>query len=195
MIAPVIRDWLSPLQMVSYLEACLRVYNRYGRRDNIYKARIKILVAALGPDEYARQVEAEWATLDKAKIDAPVAEISRIQSFFPDPDFKEAKFDRVAYERARTADAAFARWVKNNTHAHKRDDHVSVTISLKPVGLPPGDASSAQMDVMADVAEQFAYSELRVSHEQNVILPHVPKADLYELYRQLDAVNLSTANG
>ena len=190
-----IKTGLKGEQLLSYLEACLRVYNRYGRRDNSYKARIKILVAALGPDEYARQVEEEWNSLDKAAIDAPAAEIVRIRSFFPDPEFKAAKFDRVAYERAQTADKAFARWVKNNTLAHKRDDHVSVTISLKPVGLPPGDASSAQMDVMADVAEQYAYSELRVSHEQNVILPHVPKADLYELYTRLDAANLSTANG
>jgi sulfite reductase (NADPH) hemoprotein beta-component len=190
-----IKTGLKGEQLLSYLEACLRVYNRYGRRDNSYKARIKILVAALGPDEYARQVEEEWNSLDKAAIDAPAAEIVRIRSFFPDPEFKDAKFDRVAYERAQTADKAFARWVKNNTLAHKRDDHVSVTISLKPVGLPPGDASSAQMDVMADVAEQYAYSELRVSHEQNVILPHVPKADLYELYTRLDAANLSTANG
>ena len=190
-----IKTGLKGEQLLSYLEACLRVYNRYGRRDNSYKARIKILVAALGPDEYARQVEEEWNSLDKAVIDAPAAEIVRIRSFFPDPEFRDAKFDRVAYERAQTADKAFARWVKNNTLAHKRDDHVSVTISLKPVGLPPGDASSAQMDVMADVAEQYAYSELRVSHEQNVILPHVPKADLYELYTRLDAANLSTANG
>ncbi|HTN41011.1 MAG TPA: nitrite/sulfite reductase [Asticcacaulis sp.] len=190
-----IKSGLPGEQLLSYLEAALRVYNRYGRRDNIYKARIKILVAALGPDEYARQVEEEWNLLDQAAIDAPVAEIVRIRSFFPDPEFNDKPFDRVAFERAKTADAAFARWVKNNTHAHKRDDHVSVTISLKPVGLPPGDASSAQMDVMADVAEQYAYGELRVSHEQNIILPHVPKTDLYELYRQLDAVNLSTANG
>ena len=183
------------MQFRGWLEAALRVYNRYGRRDNIYKARIKILVAALGPDEYERQVEEEWATLDAAKIDAPVAEIDRIQSFFPDPAFVDAAFDRVAFERAKTADAAFARWVKNNTHAHKRDDHVSVTISLKPVGLPPGDASSQQMDVMADMADAYAYGELRVSHEQNIILPHVAKNDLYALYGKLDEVNLSTANG
>ena len=190
-----IRTGLPGEQLLSYLEAALRVYNRYGRRDNIYKARIKILVAALGPDEYKRQVEEEWATLDAAKIDAPVAEIDRIQSFFPDPAFVDAAFDRVAFERAKTADAAFARWVKNNTHAHKRDDHVSVAISLKPVGLPPGDASSQQMDVMADMADAYAYGELRVSHEQNIILPHVAKNDLYALYGKLDEVNLSTANG
>ena len=190
-----IKTGLPGAQLLSYLEACLRVYNRYGRRDNIYKARIKILVAALGAEEYKRQVEDELATMDAARIDVPEAEIVRVRSFFPEPAYTTASFDRVAFERAKTADAAFARWVRNNTHAHKRDDHISVTISLKPVGLPPGDASSEQMDVMADVADAYGYGELRVSHEQNIILPHVARADLYELYRRLDAVNLSTANG
>ena len=190
-----IKTGLPGDKLLSYLEACLRVYNRYGRRDNSYKARIKILVAALGAEEYKRQVEEELATMDTARIDVPQAEIVRVQSFFPEPDYKTTAFDRVALERAKTADTAFARWVKNNTHGHKRDDHISVTISLKPVGLPPGDASSEQMDVMADVADAYGYGELRVSHEQNIILPHVAKADLYDLYRRLDAVNLSTANG
>ncbi len=190
-----IRTGLPGSQLLSYLEACLRVYNRYGRRDNSYKARIKILVAALGPQEYKRQVEEEWETLDKANIDVPQIEVDRIRVQFPDPAYTAKPFDAAAFERAKTADAAFARWVKNNTNPHKRDDHISVTISLKPVGLPPGDASDVQMDLMADVADQYGYGELRVSHEQNIILPHVAKADLYELYRKLDTVNLSTANG
>ncbi|ESQ81155.1 nitrite/sulfite reductase [Asticcacaulis sp. YBE204] len=181
-------------KLLSYLEAALRVYNRYGRRDNIYKARIKILVSALGPQEYARQVEEEWASLDQAKIDAPYAEIARIKSFFPEPDYTSKAFDAAALERAKAADPGFARWVRNNTLAHRRYDHVSVTISLKPTGLPPGDASSEQMDVMADVADDYGYAELRVSHEQNVILPHVAKADLYDLYQRLDKTGLSSAN-
>lgn len=189
-----IKSGLPGEKLLSYLEAALRVYNRYGRRDNIYKARIKILVSALGPQEYARQVEAEWATLDQAQIDAPHAEIARIKSFFPQPAYADKAFDAQALDRAKAADAGFARWVRNNTLAHRRDDHVSVTISLKPTGLPPGDASSAQMDVMADAADRFAYGELRVSHEQNIILPHVAKADLYDLYRLLDQNGLSSAN-
>jgi sulfite reductase (NADPH) hemoprotein beta-component len=193
-LAHCIRKGLPGDKLLSYLEACLRVYNRYGRRDNSYKARIKILVAALGPDEYKRQVEEEWETFDKAAIDVPAAEVARIKSYFPDPAYVAAPFDRVALERQQTADGAFARWVKNNTNPHKRDDHVSVTISLKPIGLPPGDASSAQMDLMADVADEFGYGELRVSHEQNIILPHVAKRDLYALYARLDTVNLATAN-
>lgn len=189
-----IKSGLPGEKLLSYLEAALRVYNRYGRRDNIYKARIKILVSALGPQEYARQVEEEWATLDQAQIDAPHAEIARIKSFFPQPTYTDKAYDAAALERAKAADAGFARWVRNNTLAHRRDDHVSVTISLKPTGLPPGDASSAQMDVMADAADRFGYGELRVSHEQNIILPHVAKADLYDLYRLLDQNGLSTAN-
>ncbi len=189
-----IRTGLPGEHLLSYLEAALRVYNRYGRRDNSFKARIKILVAALGPEEYKRQVEEEWARMDRARVDAPQAEIDRLKTFFPDPTFNTAAFDEAAFERARTADAAFARWIRNNTHPHKRDDHVSVTISLKPTGLPPGDASSAQMDLMADVADDYAYGELRVTHEQNIVLPHVAKNDLYALYTRLDAVNLSTAN-
>ena len=192
-LAPLVKKGLAPENLLSYLEACLRVYNRYGRRDNSYKARIKILVSSLGAEEYSRQVEEEWARLDKAKIDAPAAVVDHFKTFFPDPDFKTG-FDADALARAKTADAAFARWVRNNTHAHKRDDHVSVTISLKPVGLPPGDASSAQMDVIADVAEAYGHNELRVTHEQNIVLPHVAKNDLYDLYRRLDTVNLSTAN-
>jgi sulfite reductase (NADPH) hemoprotein beta-component len=189
-----IKTGLKGENLLSYLEACLRVYNRYGRRDNIYKARIKILVAALGPDEYARQVEAEWATLDKARIDAPVVEIDRIRSFFPAPAFKTG-FDAAAFERTKTADPGFTRWLRNNTLAHREDNHLSVTVSLKPAGAPPGDASSAQMDLLADVADAYAYGELRVSHEQNIILPHVAKDDLYALYSRLDAAGLGTANG
>ena len=193
-LAHCIRRGLPGSRLLGYLEACLRVYNRYGRRDNSFKARIKILVNALGPDEYKRQVEAEWATMDASRIDPPSDEIERIRAFFPLPDLSDAAFDAAAHARAETADPGFARWVKNNTHPHKRDNHVSVTISLKPIGGTPGDASADQMDVMADMAETYGYNELRITHEQNVVLPHVARADLYELYRRLDAAGLGTAN-
>jgi sulfite reductase (NADPH) hemoprotein beta-component len=183
-----IKTGLPPEKILSYLEACLRVYNRYGRRDNIYKARIKILVFALGAETYARQVEDEWMSLDQARVDAPLAELARIKSFFPDPDFK------AGGEIEAITDPAFARFIRNNSHAHKRDDHVSVTISLKPTGLPPGDASSAQMDLMADIADAYGYGELRVSHEQNIILPHVAKSDVFALYQKLAAAGLGSAN-
>ncbi|MGA9658359.1 MAG: nitrite/sulfite reductase [Asticcacaulis sp.] len=189
-----IRKGLSGDHLLSYLEACLRVYNRYGRRDNSYKARIKILVAALGPDEYKRQVEDEWATLDTSRIDPPRAEIERIQSFFPAPVLADRPLDEAAFARAKTADPAFARWVRNNLNPHKNDDYASVTVSLKAIGQVPGDASADQMDLLADLADQFGNGELRVTHEQNVVLPHVAKADLYDLYTQLATKDLSTAN-
>ncbi|MDI7775634.1 nitrite/sulfite reductase [Asticcacaulis sp. EMRT-3] len=193
-LAHCIRKALPGSELLSYLEACLRVYNRYGRRDNSYKARIKILVAALGPDEYKRQVEAEWATLDKSLIDPPQAEIERIRAFFPMPELAPRPFDQAALNRARAADPQFARWVKNNLNAHKNDDYTSVTVSLKPIGKTPGDASADQMDLLADLADRFGNGELRVTHEQNVVLPHVARADLYALYSQLDTQDLSTAN-
>ncbi|WP_140986026.1 nitrite/sulfite reductase [Asticcacaulis tiandongensis] len=193
-VAPLIKSGLPGEKLLSYLEACLRVYNRYGRRDNSYKARIKILVAALGAEEYARQVEAEWNALDQDAIDAPYAEIARIKSFFPAPAYKAEAFDQAAFDRAKAADSRFARWVRNNTLAHRNDDHISLTISLKPIGGVPGDASDAQMDVMADLADDYAYGELRVSHEQNIILPHVHRNDLYTIYQKLDAAGLGEAN-
>ncbi|MEM9963871.1 MAG: nitrite/sulfite reductase, partial [Asticcacaulis sp.] len=139
-VAPLIKSGLPGEKLLSYLEACLRVYNRYGRRDNSYKARIKILVAALGAEEYARQVEAEWNALDQDAIDAPYAEIARIKSFFPEPAYRAEAFDEAAFDRAKAADSRFARWVRNNTHPHRNDDHISLTISLKPIGGVPGDA-------------------------------------------------------
>ena len=193
-LAHCIRRGLPGSRLLGYLEACLRVYNRYGRRDNSFKARIKILVNALGPDEYKRQVEAEWATMDASRIDPPSDEIERIRAFFPLPPLSDTAFDAAAQARAETADPGFARWLRNNTHPHKRDNHVSVTISLKPIGGTPGDASADQMDVMADMAETYGYNELRITHEQNVVLPHVARADLYALYRRLDAAGLGTAN-
>jgi len=193
-VAPLIKTDLPHDKILSYLEACLRVYNRYGRRDNSFKARIKILVAALGAEEYARQVEAEWQTLDQAAIDAPFAEIARIKSFFPEPAYKTDAFDDAAEARARTADAGFARWLRNNTHPHRNDSHISVTVSLKPIGGVPGDASDAQLEVLADVADAYGYSELRVTHEQNIVLPHVHRNDLYALYQRLDAAGMGAAN-
>lgn len=189
-----IKQGLPGNQLLSYLEACLRVYNRYGRRDNIYKARIKILVAALGPDVYAEQVEAEWARLDQARIDAPAEEIARIKAFFPDPAFVNDPDADAGLAAARKAHPAFDRWVRNNTHRHRHAAYLSVVISTKPIGLPPGDASDAQMDAVADLADQFGFGEIRVAHDQNLILPHVAKADLPAVWAALDAASLATPN-
>ncbi len=188
MIAPLIRDFVPIEDYLSYAEACLRVYNRYGRRDNIYKARIKILVHEIGAAEYARQVEEEFAHVKSLGIDPPPAELERIAAFFAPPPF-----DAADSEPDRS-DPDFAVWLDQNVKAHKQPGYAIVTISLKPVGGIPGDASSAQMDVMADLAERYSFDELRVTHAQNIVLPHVAKRDLYAVWQALYAADLASAN-
>ncbi len=189
MIAPLVRDFVPLDQMVTYSEACLRVYNRYGRRDNKYKARIKILVHELGAAEYIRQVEAEFAHLLGQGIEPPAAELARIATFFADPPFVADAPDAID-----RSDPDFALWVDRNCHAHKQPGYIIATISLKPVGGIPGDASADQIRLMADLARDHSFDELRVTHAQNIVLPHVRKGDLYALWQQLDAAGLSTAN-
>ena len=188
MIAPLIRDFVAANELVSYLEACLRVYNRYGRRDNIYKARIKILVHETGADEYRRQVEEEFLQVRTLAIDPPAAELERIAMHFAPPAFIDgpSELDR--------SDPDFALWLGSQIAAHKRTDHAIVTVSLKPIGGIPGDASSAQIDLIADLAERYSYDELRITHAQNIVLPHVRKADLYAIWQALDAADLATPN-
>ncbi len=189
MIAPEIRDFVPADELIHYAEACLRVYNRYGRRDNKYKARIKILVHELGKDEYTRQVEEEFAHMKTLGLNPPVAELERISTYFADPDF-----DQNAPDDLDMSDPDFRIWVEQNTHAHKQSGYAIATISLKPTGGIPGDASSDQIDLMADLAEQYSFDELRVTHSQNIVLPHVKKADLYALWQKLDAAGLAPAN-
>ena len=189
MIAPLIKDFVPLDDMLSYAEACLRVYNRYGRRDNIYKARIKILIHELGADEYRRQVEEEWAHVKSLGIDPPKAEFDRIAAQFAPP-----ALDASAPDEIDRSDPDFAVWLDQNVAAHKVPGHAIVNISLKPVGGIPGDASSAQIDLMADLAEKYSHDELRVTHAQNIVLPHVRKADLYAIWQALDAAGLATPN-
>ena len=189
MIAPCIRSFVPIDQMITYAEACLRVYNRHGRRDNKYKARIKILVHELGKDEYTRQVEAEFAHLLTQNIEPPLAELERIKGFFTDPAFEAGAPDELD-----RSDPDFALWVDNNCLPHKQPGYIAVTISLKPVGGIPGDATGEQIRVMADLATRYSFDELRVTHAQNIVLPHVRKADLYALWQVLDANGLSTPN-
>ena len=189
MIAPLIRDFVPLDQLITYSEACLRVYNRYGRRDNKYKARIKILVHELGKDEYTRQVEEEFAHLLTQGIEPPIAELERIKGFFTDPAFESGASDAVD-----RSDPDFALWVDRNCAPHKQAGYMIATISLKPIGGIPGDASGDQMRLMADLGKQYSFDELRVTHAQNIVLPHVRKADLYTLWQQLDAAGLATAN-
>ncbi len=189
MIAPLIRDFVPLDQLITYSEACLRVYNRYGRRDNKYKARIKILVHELGAAEYTRQVEEEFALLLQQGIEPPLAELERIKTFFADPAFKPG----LPIEADRS-NADFALWRDRNTHPHKHAGYVSVTISLKPVGGIPGDASADQIRLMAALATDFSFDECRVTHAQNIVLPHVELGRLNDLWQQLAAAGLGTPN-
>ncbi len=189
MIAPMIREFVPLDQLITYSEACLRVYNRYGRRDNKYKARIKILVHELGTEEYTRQVEEEFAHLLQQGIEPPIAELERIKPFFEDPPFEAGASDDLD-----RSDPDFALWVDRNCVAHKQPGYISATISLKPAGGIPGDATSDQIRLMADLAKEYSFDELRVTHAQNIVLPHVKKADLYALWQKLDAAGLGTSN-
>ena len=189
MIGPMIREFLPLDQMITYSEACLRVYNRYGRRDNKYKARIKILVHELGKEEYTRQVEEEFQHLLSQGIEPPLAELERIKQYFVDPAFETGLSDDLDL-----SDPDFRLWVERNCHAHKQAGYIIATVSLKPVGGIPGDASADQIRLMAQIAKDYSFDELRVTHAQNIVFPHVRKADLYALWQKLDEAGLSTAN-
>ena len=189
MVGPEIRDFVTEDELISYLEACLRVYNRYGRRDNKFKARIKILVHELGVDEYRRQVEEEFAHMKTLGLNPPTAELDRIRAHFAEPAYETGLPDEVDL-----SDPDFAIWVKQNVAAHKQPGYAIATISLKPTGGIPGDASADQIDLIADLAAQYSLDELRVTHAQNIVLPYVKKADLYTLWQKLDAAGLAPAN-
>ena len=189
MIAPEIRAFVTEDEIISYVEACLRVYNRYGRRDNKYKARIKILVHELGADEYRRQVEEEFAQMKLLQLDPPVEELARIRAHFADPAYETGLLDAID-----CSDPDFALWVDQNVAAHKQPGYSIVNISLKPVGGIPGDASADQIELMADLAERYSLNELRVTHAQNIVFPYVKTADLKRLWTELDAAGLAPAN-
>ncbi|MPT48094.1 MAG: nitrite/sulfite reductase [Sphingobium sp.] len=189
MVGPEIRDFVTEDEIIAYVEACLRVYNRYGRRDNKYKARIKILVHELGVDEYRRQVEEEFAHMKTLGIQPPVAELDRIRAFFADPAYETGLSEDID-----RSDPDFALWLDRNVAAHKQPGYAIANISLKPVGGIPGDASADQIELMADLADQYSLGELRATHAQNIVLPYVKKADLYALWQKLDAAGLATPN-
>lgn len=189
MIAPLINEFVPFEDFLSYMEACLRVYNRYGRRDNMYKARIKILVHEIGADTYRDEVAAEFIAVKKLGIDPPRAEFDRIAAHFADPAFESGLSDELD-----RSDPDFAVWLDQQVVAHKQPGYAIVNISLKPVGGIPGDASSAQIDAMADLAERYSFDELRVTHAQNIVLPHVRKADLYAVWQALVEAELADAN-
>jgi sulfite reductase (NADPH) hemoprotein beta-component len=193
-LAKTIRSFLPADRLLSYLEAILRTYNLLGRRDNLYKSRIKILVDAVGPDEFTRLVETEWQQIPHDRIDLPEAEISRIRGFFARPPFETLPDTDPELARRRLADRGFARWLKANVAAHKQPGYAIVTLSLKPHGGVPGDATADQMDAIADLADRYSFGEIRVTHEQNLALVHVRKRDLYQLSQGLVSLGLATAN-
>ncbi|TIM53074.1 nitrite/sulfite reductase [Mesorhizobium sp.] len=194
MIAKKIRDFLPEADLLSYCTAILRVYNLYGRRDNKYKARIKILVHETGVEEITRQVEAEWQELKEADLKLPEADIRAIDAYFAPPALADRPEGDEVVKRARLDSKSFSEWLDQNVVTHRHPDYAAVTISLKGIGEAPGDASDSQMEAVADLAEKYAFDELRVSHEQNLILPHVARADLKAVYDALVEIGLATAN-
>ena len=195
---PIIGRTLNPFlpreQLLPYLESVMRVYNRYGRRDNKYKARIKILVTETGIDEFRSQVEAEYATLENDKIAVSQEEIDRIASYFAAPDFEDIPDNSAILDAKLSKDNDFFEWVKTNTMEHKASGYTIVNISLKPFDVAPGDITSEQMRAISDIADSYSFGEIRTTHSQNVVLPHVKKSDLYEVYMALLAEELHADN-
>lgn len=189
-----IREFLPWQHLLSYLEATLRVYNRYGRRDNKFKARIKILVKALGADAFAEKVEAEWAHLKDGPITLTDAEVARVSAFFVDPAYIELQDQDEALARLDVEQPGFARWRQRNTFRHKRPGYIAVTLSLKPTGVAPGDVTDRQLDAMADLADRYSFGELRTSHQQNVIFADVRQDQLLELWHALREHGFATPN-
>ncbi|OBQ97056.1 nitrite/sulfite reductase [Mesorhizobium sp. AA23] len=194
MVAKKIRDFLPEAELLSYCTAILRVYNLYGRRDNKYKARIKILVHETGVEEITRQIEAEWQELKDAELKLPDADIQAINAYFAPPALPDRPEGDAQVKQTRLDSKSFSEWLDQNVVTHRHPDYAAVTISLKGIGEVPGDASDSQMEAVADIAEKYAFDELRVSHEQNLILPHVARADLKAVYDALVEIGLATAN-
>ncbi len=193
-LGSVIREFLPWKHVMTYLEAILRIYNQYGRRDNIYKARIKILVKAIGAEDFARQVEEEWQDIKDGPATLTEAELKRVASYFTTPDYETLPAQDAAYEQHLRDNKSFANWVKRNVKPHKVAGYAAVVLSLKKPGVPPGDASSEQLDFIADLADQYSFGELRVTHEQNLVLSDVKVADLFTVWQEAKAHGLATPN-
>ena len=192
-IAKLINSFVKKDEILSYLEAILRVYNEFGRRDNIYKARIKILVNDLGIEKFKKLVDKEWMNMEKKKFLISHKEEKKIKHYFKLPEGLNKKRS-LDLKKINNSDINFKRWVTQNTLEHKVENFSIVVISLKPVGLPPGDMTSEQMEKVSQIANKYSFNEIRVTHEQNLILPHVHKNDLFDVWKLLDRANLSTPN-
>ena len=193
-IGHAIREFLPRTELCNYLDAILRVYNLHGRRDNKYKARIKILVKELTPQEFARQVEAEWDQIKGGPAAVPEEEFARLDAAFARPAYDALADVDAGYERARHDHPAFDRWVRLNVTAHKVPGYAAVTLSLKPIGKAPGDATDAQIDAVADLADRYSFGEIRVSHEQNLILADVRQSDLFVVWQEAGRIGFATPN-
>jgi sulfite reductase (NADPH) hemoprotein beta-component len=193
-IGEVIRQFLPKRHLLSYLEAILRVYNLLGRRDNLYKARIKILVAQEGIDRFRDLVEEEWLRIRDGALALPADEIDRINRYFAAPDYADLPEQAPTYQARLANDVDFAQWAATNVSDHTRNGYGIVTISLKPIGGIPGDATSEQMEAVADLAERYGFGEIRVTHHQNLVLPDVRLIDLYALWLDLKSAGLATSN-
>jgi len=189
-----INEFLPWQHLLSYLDAILRVYNRYGRRDNKFKARIKILVKALTPEVFAERVDAEWAHLKDGPTTLTEAEVQRVSKFFVDPEYKALEDQSAALAQLDAEHPGFARWRQRNVVAHKKPGYAAVTLSLKSTGVAPGDVTDKQLDAIADLADRYSFGEVRNSHEQNMILADVEQAKLFELWHELRELGLATPN-
>jgi sulfite reductase (NADPH) hemoprotein beta-component len=193
-IGKTIKHFLPKRDLLSYVEAILRVYNQFGRRDNIYKARIKILVHELGAEAFAKEVEAEWQSIRDGALALDPALIAEIAARFRYPDYEPLEDSPPQLVQSLAGDRRFSQWVDNAVANHKMPGYAIVTLSLKPAGGPPGDATAEQMDAIADLADRYSFGEIRVGHEQNLVLPHVAQRDLLQLWRALDDIGVATPN-
>ncbi|HEY0918410.1 nitrite/sulfite reductase [Devosia sp.] len=194
MVAKLIRDFVPHAHLLAYLESIVRVYNRHGRRDNKFKARIKILVHDIGIDVMREQVEAEFAATRDGVLTLPQEELDRIAAYFAPPPFVPLAATTIDVAGEKRRDPAYGRWLDNNLHPHRQPGYVSVTVSLKPIGGAPGDATAAQMEAVAALGERYSFDEIRVTHEQNLVLPHVQAADLRAVYDGLATAGLAEGN-
>ncbi len=192
MTGAIIGEFVPWQDLLAYLESILRVYNKYGNRDNKYKARIKILVKALGAEKYRELVEQEFAELKGGEMTLTAEEVARIKGCFTDPDYQSV--DTAALDAKLAEDKAFSRWFHTNTRAHKQAGYRAVTLTLKRTGRVPGDISDEQLEAVADLADKYSFGELRNSHQQNMVLSDVAANDLYDLWKALDALGFATPN-
>ncbi|MBC3809148.1 nitrite/sulfite reductase [Undibacterium seohonense] len=193
-LGSVIREFLPWQHVMTYLEAILRIYNQFGRRDNIYKARIKILVKAIGVEEFARQVEEEWQDIKDGPGTLTEAELARVSAYFTAPAYADLPASDANFVQLQQENKAFANWVKRNVKSHKVAGYNAVLLSLKKPGVPPGDASADQLDFIADLADRFSFGEIRVTHEQNLVLSDVEQSQLFALWQEAKAHGLATPN-